>query len=178
MGSNRTVIFVGLVLVVGGVLLLAGNLFNFNGWAFCWPAALIALGIWFVLRPAGSMPGGISTFRFIGDYHRRGSWQVVNEEFSQFVGDIHLDLTQAVIQPGETRLRFSGFVGDLVITVPEGVGISLAVSSFVSEVNIFGQHRSTVFSPINFSSPGYAEAERRLQIELAYFVTNAKLRQG
>ena len=178
MGSNRTVIFVGLVLVVGGALLLAGNLFNFNGWAFCWPAALIALGIWFVLRPAGSIPGGISTFRFIGDTSRRGAWQVVNEEFSQFVGDFHLDLTEAVIQPGETHLRFSGFVGDLVITVPADLGVSLAVSSFVSDVNVFGQHRSSIFSPVNFTTPGYAEAEQRVRIELAYFVTNARFRQG
>ena len=51
MGTNRTVIFIGLVLVVGGVVLLAGNIFDFDGCALCWPAALIALGVWFVTRP-------------------------------------------------------------------------------------------------------------------------------
>lgn len=178
MKSNRTVLFVGLVLVVGGMLLLAGNLLNFNGWALCWPAALIALGIWFVMRPASTLPGGISSYRFIGDYHRKGPWQVVNEEISQFVGDIHLDLTQAEIQPGETRLRFSGFVGELVLTVPSGVGVSLTASAFVNDLDLFGQRRSVIFSPVDFSTPGYAAAERRLRVELTYFVADVKLRQG
>ena len=178
MGTNRTVIFMGLVLVGGGVLLLAGNLFNFNGWAFFWPVALIALGIWFVIRPATSISGGISSFRFIGNDHRQGAWQVVDEEFSQFVGDIRLDLTQAVIQPGETRLRFSGFVGDLVLILPPGMGVSVTTSAFVSELNLFGQRRSSIFTPVDVSTPGYAAAERRLRVDLSYFVADAKFRQG
>jgi hypothetical protein len=178
MGTNRTVIFLGLVLVVGGALLLAGNLFNFNGSALCWPLALIALGVWFVMRPASSRTGGVSTFRFLGDFRRAGPWQVVNEEFSQFVGDIHLDLTQAVIQPGETRLRFTGFVGDLVLTIPAGVGVSLTATSFVSDLDLFGQRRSAIFTPVDFSTPGYAEAERRLRVETAYFVAEVRIRQS
>ena len=178
MGTNRTVIFWGLVLVVGGLVLLAGNLFNINVWALFWPVVLIVLGVWFLMRPASSMPAGITTSRFVGEMHRSGPWQVVNEEFSQFVGDMHLDLTQAVIQPGETRLRFSGFVGDLKFTVPEGVGVSLVASSFVSEVNLFGQHRSSIFTPVEFSSPGYATAERRLRVEMSYFVLDTRFRQG
>ncbi len=178
MGTNRSVIFIGLVLVVGGAVLLAGNLFNFNGWALCWPVGLIALGVWFVLRPGGSIPGGISSYRFVGDFRRSGPWQVVNEEFSQFVGDIHLDLTQAAIQPGETHLRFSGFVGELVLTVPAGVGVSLAASAFVSDLDLFGQRRNAIFSPVDFSTPGYATAERRLRVEMAYFVAEASIRQG
>jgi len=178
MGANRSVIFIGLVLVVGGAVLLAGNLFNFNGWALCWPVGLIALGVWFVMRPASAMPGGISSFRFVGDIHRSGPWQVVNEEFSQFVGDIHLDLTQAVIQPGETHLRFTGFVGELALTVPAGVGVSLAASAFVSDLNLFGQKRDAIFSPVDLSTPGYATAERRLRVEMAYFVAEARIRQG
>lgn len=178
MGTNRTVIFIGLVLVVGGVVLLAGNIFDFNGWALCWPVALIALGVWFVMRPASSMPGGASTYRFIGDVNRSGPWQVANEEFSQFVGDTHLDLTQAMILPGETRLRFSGFVGDLVLTIPAQVGVSLTAAAFISELDLFGQRRSAIFTPVEISTPGYAAAERRLHVEVSYFVADAKIRQG
>jgi lia operon protein LiaF len=178
MGTNRTVIFWGLVLVVGGLVLLAGNLFNINVWALFWPVVLIALGVWFLIRPTHSLPGGVTTARFVGEIRRSGPWQVANEEFSQFVGDMRLDMSQAVIQPGETHLRFSGFVGDLTFTVPEGVGVSLAASSFVSEVNLFGQHRSSIFTPVDFSTPGYATAERRLRVEMSYFVVDAKFRQG
>lgn len=178
MGTNRTVIFVGLALVIGGALLLAGNIFNFNGWAFCWPVALIALGVWFVLRPGRGTSGGAYTSRFIGDYHRNGPWQVVNEDFSLFVGDMHLDMTQALIQSGETHLRFSGFVGDLALTFPAGVGVSITASSFVSDLDLFGQHRTAIFTPVDFSTPGYAGAERRLRVEISYFVADARLRQS
>jgi lia operon protein LiaF len=174
--SNRSVLIAGFVLVLGGAVLLAGNLFNFNAWALLFPVALIALGVWFVARPVTSLPGGVSTNRFIGDYRRSGPWRAANEEISQFVGDIVLDLSQAEIAPGETQLRINGFVGDVTLLVPAGVGVDLGVTSFVSEVNFFSQHHDAIFAPADFTTPGYAAAERRLRVKCNYFVTDIHIR--
>ncbi len=178
MGSNRMVLFAGLALVIGGGLLLAGNLFNFNAWLFCWPVGLIGLGVWFVLRPTTSLPGGVGTFRLIGEYHRSGPWQVVNEEINQFIGDIHLDLTQAEIAPGETHLHINGFIGDMHLAVPAGVGVSLSGAGFISSINFLGQHRDFIFTPVQISTPDYASAQRRLRLETNFFITDLSIHQG
>ena len=178
MGANRWILFAGLALVIGGGLLLAGNLFNFNAWLFCWPVGLILLGVWFVLRPTTSLPGGVATFRLIGEVHRSGSWKVVNEELSQLIGDIHLDLTRAEMAPGETRLRINGFVGDVHLTIPAGVGLSMSGPGFISNINFLGQHRDYIFTPVQLSTPGYASAEHQLRLEFNFFITDLSIRQG
>ena len=178
MASNRTVLLAGLALVIGGALLLAGNLFDFNAWTLCWPIALIALGVWFVMRPARMLPGAMSTFRFIGDFQRTGPWRVTDEEISHFVGDVVLDMAQAEIVPGETHLQINGFVGDVTLLVPAGVGVSLGVSSFVSDVNFFGQRHSAIFTPADLATPNYSTAERRLRVQCNYFVMDIRVRQA
>jgi lia operon protein LiaF len=122
--------------------------------------------------------GGSMTYRFIGDIHRGGNRPVQNEEFTLFVGDIRLDLTQAQIAPGETRLRFSGFVGDITLIVPAGVGVSITSAAFVTDLEFLGQHRSAIFTPMDTATPGYAAAERRLRLEVNFFVLDLNIHPG
>jgi len=178
MSSNRMQLWMGGMLVAGGALLLAGSLFNFDAWAFCWPLGLVALGVWLVTRPASSPLGGPINYRFLGEIRRGGNWRVLDEEFNQFVGDIRLDLTQAQIALGETRLRFAGFVGDITLIVPAGVGVSVTSAAFVTDLDFLGQHRATIFAPINTATPGYAAAERRLRLEVNYFVLDLNIHPG
>ena len=155
MGTNRTVIFLGLVLVVGGVIILLGNLSQHQRLG-----VMLAGG---VDRVGGVVRYAPDRLAFPAAFPRSTSWVISaavdpgrwsTKNFSQFVGDIRLDLTQAVIQPGETRLRFSGFVGDVVLSVPAGVGVSLAASAFVSDLDLIGQRRSAIFTPVDYCDTG------------------------
>ena len=176
--SNRFGLVLGLVFVLGGALLLAGNIFQFNAWAVCWPAALMALGGWFVYR-AGHLPAGrASTFQLMGDITRSGPWQVAHEEINLVIGDIELDMTQAAILLGETRLQFSGFVNDITLFLPAGVGVSLTSTAFVSSVSFLGFKRDSILTPLDLASIDYASAERRLRVEASFFVADIKIRQG
>ena len=176
--SNRFALFLGLVFVLGGALLLAGNIFQFNAWAVCWPVALIGLGGWFVYRASRLPVGGAATLRLIGDLNRRGIWQLANEEINLLVGDVNFDLTQATIPVGETRLRFSGFVNEINLILPAGVGISLTSTAFVSNITFLGFKREAIFTPIDLASIDYASAERRLRVEANFFVAEIRVRQG
>lgn len=170
--QNRTVLVVGIVMVVAGVFFLLGNLFKFDAWQVIWPLALVGLGVWFLFRPRFTAPNLI----FVGDIKRGGAWQVTAEEFVTFVSDIDLDLTQALIPIGETTVTCSGFVGDVTIIVPPGVGLKVTSSAFITDVAFLGVKTSNFISAPSQATPGYDNAERKVHLQARYFVGDIKVK--
>jgi lia operon protein LiaF len=175
--DKRWVLWIGIIVVVIGVFLLAGELFHFNGGAFLFPLLLVALGVWLILRPRMLGPKGQIHARILGDIVRNGTWQVVPEEIWLAIGDIHLDLSNAQVPEGETTLTVYGFVNEIKITVPEGVGIGLHCSAFVSDVKMYGEKETTIFMPLDRNSDDYASCSRKVLIRANHFVVDAKIRR-
>jgi predicted membrane protein len=166
----------GVLIILFGVFLLIANFLDVNLWAFCFPAALILIGIWLMTRPRFERTFPNTQVLLIGDYDREGDWQVENREHWAFVGDYDLDMLQASIPTGETHLRFFGFVHEIKIITPSDVGVSTSCTSFVSETSILGEKKESFLTPVENTSPGYATAERKIRVECYGFVTNLKVR--
>jgi lia operon protein LiaF len=175
--DRRWLLGIGGLVVVYGLFLLLGQLFHFNGWSLFCPLLLIALGVWLILRPRMLGPQGQVTTRLLGDVVRAGTWQVVAEEIWLAIGDIHMDFTQAQIPEGETTITVFGFVNDLKLIVPEGVGIGLHCSAFVSDVKMYGGKESTIFMPMDRFSDDYATCSRKVLIRTNHFVVDAKVKR-
>jgi len=176
--QNRGMFFTGLVLMGLGVLFFIGSVFHINLWAICCPVVLIAVGLGLVFRPSLSGIGGRSEMLLIGDYRRQGAWQVSNTEFWLGVGDIDLDMTQADLPEGETRLRVNCFVGDVKLRLPQDAAVAVEAGGFVVEVELGGKKIENIFTPVEIVSEGYAQAARRLRIEMTGFVVDLKVKQG
>ncbi len=174
---NRGQLTIGIVLVLLGVIFLLGTVFKINVWAICWPAGLIALGVWLILRPRLAGPGTGSEVVLLGELRRRGNWAVQNEEIWLGVADADLDFTGAEIPLGETRIRIFGFVGDVDVFVPAGVGISVNAAGFVIDSDLLGRDQETFLTPVEAVSEDYAAAERRLRIEMTSFVCDLKVKR-
>jgi predicted membrane protein len=175
---NRSATFLGGTIIVVGLMLLAGNLLNINVWELIWPLGLIVLGGWLLLRPHRAATGANVDFRFLGEIRRNGAWQVTPEEMTAFVGDIDLDFRQAVVPVGETKLHLSGFIGDVHVTIPAGFGLRVVSSAFVTDVQFMGQKHEGFLSPVEFSTPSYAAAERKVLLETAWFVGDMRIKEG
>jgi len=175
--DRRWALGIGILVIVYGVFLLAGELFHFNGWAFFFPLLLIGLGVWLILRPRMLGSRGQVQSRILGDINRVGVWQVVPEEIWLGIGDVLLDFTNAQIPVGETTITIYGFVGDVKTYVPEGVGIKLYCSAFVSDVKMFEDKESSVFMPLDRSSDGYDASTRKVIIKTNHFVVGVKVRR-
>jgi predicted membrane protein len=169
--------YLGITIVAAGILLLLANIFNINLGILCWPAAFILLGVFLILRPKMVEPGTEMTQRFLGEVERSGPWQVVDEEFWYFVGDLELDMTQADIPYGVTNLRAIGFVGDVDIIVPADVGVQLSSTAFVSEVNMPEGKEETFLTPVNMQTSNYKLADRKINLKTTFFVGDVKIRQ-
>jgi lia operon protein LiaF len=172
---NQGQLVLGGLLIFFGLVFLLGTLFRINVWAFCWPVGLILLGAWILLRPQMVAPGTPVRVTPLGSIVRAGSWRVATEEFWLFVGDAKFDMTQADIPAGETTLRFFGFVGDVALTVPPGVGVTVTATAFVNDLWILGQHEENFVMPYSFASDDYAIAERKVRLEVTHFVASIKV---
>jgi predicted membrane protein len=174
---NQGQLMLGLVVVVFGVALLVGNLLDVDLWALLWPSALILLGLWVLLRPQLVGSDVAVRQKLLGSIRRSGAWQVSDEEFWLGIGDVKLDLTEAEIPTGETRLRAWNFVGDVRLDLPEDVGVSLNVNALVVDARMFGKKRESFLVPVNMTSDDYETAERRIRLETTGFVGDVRVRR-
>lgn len=174
---NQGQLILGVLVITIGAVFLIGNILDVNVWTFCWPVGLIGLGVWLLVRPR--MVGSDTAVRqkLIGDVRIRGDWQVADEEFWVGIGDVRLDMTDAEIPLGETRIRTFGFVGDITLRVPQDVGVSVSTSAFISEVKGLGKKRESFLTPIKAESDNYKTAERKINVDAAFFVGDVKIRQ-
>ncbi len=174
---NQGQFYLGIVIVLVGVLLLIGNLLDIDLSILCWPSAFILLGLFLILRPKMVEPGTEMTQKFLGEVERAGHWQVGDEEFWFFVGDIELDMTQADIPQGETKIRAIGFVGDIDLYVPAEVGVAVASTAFVSEVQLADNKEENFLTPVQMRSKNYKVADKKILLQTTCFVGDIKVRQ-
>lgn len=175
---NQGMVIIALVIILAGVLLLIGNLFDINIGAFCWPLGLILLGLFVLLRPRMAGPDTRSHTVLVGDFQRAGPGELENEEIWGFVIDADYDLTGLDIPPGETAIRGYSFVGDVEIFAPADVGLAVNAASFVTEFKLDGGKGEDRFlTPLNWRSDNYKTAERRVRFDLTQFVGDIKVRR-
>lgn len=174
---NRGQVVFGTIIILLGVFFLLGNLFQVNIGRFFWPLVLIGLGVWLMAQPRLAGPDTAVTQRFFGEIDRRGPWLVENESFQMFISDVALDLTKADIPDGETRLRFSAFVSDVELFLPEDVGIAVNASGFVNEMKLDEHKEESFLGPIRYQTEDYKLAQRRVRIDTSAFINEIKIRR-
>jgi predicted membrane protein len=175
---NTRLIFVGVAIIVIGLIALIGNIFDVDLGRFLCPTILILAGVWLLVRPRLVSSGTLLTTKLLGDVHRSGEWQVVEEEITLGVGDIELDMAHADIPSGETRIRAFGFVNGIRLIVPEGVGVIVSSLAFLTEAKLFDQKHTRFFAASQFVSDDYETAERKVHLDLSYFVADVKVRRA
>jgi lia operon protein LiaF len=166
-----------IIVIVIGIVFLVGNVLDVDLWALIWPVLIILLGVWLLLRPKLVSSDATVRQKLLGDIRLRGDWQVAEEDIWLGVGDVRLDMTEADIPLGETRIRVHGFVADVRLTVPQDVGVSLSSNAFFTEAKGLGRKREVFLSPLRIASENYETAERKVRLEMSFFVADVRIRQ-
>lgn len=175
---NRGLVYIALLIILAGILLLIGNLFEINIGAYCFPLGLILLGLFLLLRPRSVGDGTESHTVLIGDLDRSGPGKLSAGEFWGFIVDANYDLTKFDIPQGETIIRGFAFIGDVEILAPADVGIAIDGVSFVTSFKLDGaKDEDNILSPLHWQSDGYKMAERRVRFDLTQFIGDIKLRR-
>jgi lia operon protein LiaF len=173
--QNRTPVFFGGFLVAVGAMFLAANVLNINLWRFFVPGVLILIGLSMIFRR--SREGNIPHHdKLIGDLNLVVNGHPYNEEVWIGIGDIDLDMSRASFPVGLTTYRFSGFVGDINVVVPAGVGVKVKTANVVSDIKLGDQQEEAMFSTVELATPNYANAERKLELLTSLFVGDIQVR--
>lgn len=175
--KQQGMIYWGVALIGLGALFLIGTIFQISVFRFLWPLSFIVVGVWLLL-PKEHHDVDTAVNGFINDINRTGEWAVTDASFSAFIGDVKLDMTQALIPKGETKLYVSGFIGDVKLRVPEDVAVKVTTSSFIGDTKVLGESRSGFLAPLEVESAGYKMAERRIHIEASHFISDIKVWAG
>ena len=173
---NRWQVLIGAIFVFIGITSLIGVIFHINLSGSFFAMLLILLGIFLLLRPTFGDKFGIHDFRIFGDVRKNGSWQVAEEEYWLLLGDTHLDFTTALIPDGETTLHLNGFLGNVRVLIPEGIGLSLSTTAFISDVRFMGHKTDNFLAPFKVQTPGYEEAQKKILLEITHFITETRVK--
>ena len=140
---NRGYLIIGGVLVLLGLSILISQLTGFDVCALWLPLLLIGLGLLILFRPRFAPAGTEVTVRPLGDVRRKGQWIAADEEIWLLIGDVTLDFTEAVLPLNEVCIRANGFVGGIKLIVPEGVGVSVSSTAFLTSTRIVAMNATT-----------------------------------
>jgi len=173
---TKTMTYVGIGMIVLGILALISNLTGIDFWQFCFPIGLIGLGFLVLLRPRRTRDGVVVHFELLGDIRRGGAWLVEPEEFWSFIGDTKLDFSQAQLSEGETLLWVNSFIGDTTLSVPPGLGLALNTETVVSSVKWFGAKQDQILQRLELATPEYVSAERKLRIKVFSVIGDIKVK--
>ncbi len=159
--------FGAVLLIVMGVIFLLGNLNIFVlRWDMLGPLFLILVGGWMIARavmPRGQH--GDQTFGGIGEYHLDlAGKEIRREKFSHGIGEARIDLTRAVFPDGENKVEASHGVGELRVIVPSDLAVRVRANAGMGEVRVFDEQESGIDPHLEFQSPDYASATRKLDL--------------
>jgi len=164
--ARDTRIWVGSGILLAGLALLAIRLTGSLAWQLAWPTLLVLAGLALLWRARRLPSGGLATWRLLGSIERQGAWTVLDESFYALVGDISLDLTEALAPAGDNTIVCYVLVGDIQVRAPDEVAVALDVSALVGEVHIDGRHEELFWRRVAVLSPGAGEPAYRVMIKV------------
>lgn len=108
------------------------------------------------------------TFSILGDFHMHyHRFELRDMKVTNGIGDVKIDLSKAVIPPGETTIEINALLGDIHIYVPYELEVSVQASVLMGEMDLLGHHQDGIARRFATQSAGYQQATKRVNIILS-----------
>lgn len=192
-------VVLGLILIgVGAVALLAQLDIPTPPWRVILSAALVLVGLAMVAAARRGLNGGLLVLALlltgvlasraalpIGNVDSGfGDRRVVAEapgrlerDYGHTFGSLRIDVTDASMPAGTTRLEASIAFGDLRITVPPGVGLRVTASTAFGSTRVL-EDELGAFGQRELVTPGYDQAAKRLELRVNTVFGSTRISRG
>ncbi len=131
--------------------------------------ALIALGVLAILAWIRVRRFSRRLHRAFGHVQASEAWSVEDGVIRTVLGDIHLDLSDASIPPGDAELQLLCWVGTVQVRVPADVELDVTAQALIGSVDVLGIREEGFIRDIHVRSVGVT-SERRLRLRLSTVV--------
>ena len=190
-GGAAGALLAGGILIIGGLLVLLAQLdldIDLPSWKVGLSAGLILVGLLMLFEARRGFHGGLLTlavvltlllglstasgFNFAVDgafgeaRHTVVRADDLEAEYSHAFGSLRLDLRGLQLEPGTTSLKVDVAFGDATVDLPEGVPYRIEAQSFFGSVEADGFDTEGIASNRTFTSSGYEQAERRIDLHI------------
>ena len=96
---------------------------------------------------------------------------------STTIGDLKIDLSQTNIRSGEKTLRLNGVIGDIKVSVPKTLKVSVNANTTIGDLNIIDAKKDGFGVSQQYESPGYKAAKKKLVITVSQGVGDITIKQ-
>lgn len=176
-------ILVSVVITAFGLYLLAPRVgweLRFLSWGVVWPSLLIALGLLLAANSpltSGSSSQDGSQTTLVGEVYRGGqSWFVDDLYIRHAIGEVDLDLTQAIIPDRDVKIDIAGGIGEVSILLPADLPYAIDCSCSIGDINVAEHEESGLGKRFSYRTDDYDEATRRLTLRIHWKIGEVKLR--
>lgn len=188
-GPSIGSILFGAFLILIGILWLLDRTGTVDfSWKVILPGILVLVGLALIFESRAGSHDGLMTIGIIltvvltlanltninldasiGDNDARpATIDELESEYALGIGSQRLDLSQIDFPAGDTEVEASVGIGDLVVTLPEGVGARIEWSIGVGEVHIFGEEVDDgIGKDGETTTPDFESAEQRVILDLS-----------
>ena len=175
---------IGALFVVVGALCLLDNygIVHFDlGDAIAkgWPLVLVVIGLSILFRDRRHSCWSTSwrISKAVGDESRSFAGQEIRTlQLAHGVGNLALDLSGAVVPEGTAQVRVSLGVGELSVTLPARVAVRVNARTGLGDVQVFDKSSDSAAPRLEFVSPDYATASKRIELEAAVGLGRLRVR--
>ncbi|WP_442603270.1 cell wall-active antibiotics response protein LiaF [Paenibacillus sp. KN14-4R] len=85
-------------------------------------------------------------------------------------GEVHIDLSMALIEQKETTILLQGMIGDIDIRIPEELGVSVEAFSFLGPIDVHQEREHGIMNRIHWRSPNYETSNHKVKLLISYIV--------
>ncbi len=180
--SNSALVF-SVILISMGTFILLPRL-GFTGfrftWNLIWPIGLIIIGLSIIYRPQDAFLGKSKGKHslLVGELHKGGeAWYVEDTHIAHGIGEVQLDLTNAVIPNKEIFFNINGIIGELIIYIPRDLPLKAFCQISIGEITVLNENVNGIHRTIELETPEYSSSERKLNITASMKVGEITIRQ-
>jgi lia operon protein LiaF len=163
----------GYVLIVIGAILLLGGHFS-----LIIPLLLIALGIFYIKSHKIQRDGVyIQKMKLIESYKvGREPWELKSFSLWHLIGEVNIDLTQAIPEQEESTIILQGAIGDVDIVVPDYLGVSVSTSAAFGQLDVVTEKEAGFMNKLVWQSPGYEQSAQKVRIDVSYLIADIDIK--
>ncbi|RIW35352.1 hypothetical protein D3H55_08125 [Bacillus salacetis] len=192
-------------LIYGALLILSSFeavIFTYGDWWKLWPVSLIGFAFMVLwkksqIRVTFSSDGltdeeeeaafkkrygetkeriKVNKGNFIGDVkYNQPNWPLESMRLSNMIGNYYFDISKAYIPEGETPIYLKGWIGDVKMLIPEDIPVDIKIDGSIGDIKLFGQKSSDIKPNMNYRTPGYENAEKKIKIIIEFSIGSVRI---